>query len=80
MKKDIPLPFGRPAAALKYAPCRVSRLQTANDCFQAGHHIPGKSGMSRFHPPETDEGQSANDANEGMSSNLLLSTNNFGAF
>jgi hypothetical protein len=41
MNEDIPLPFGLPA---------VSRLQAANDCFQAGHHIPGKSGMARFHP------------------------------
>jgi hypothetical protein len=50
MEEDIPLPFGVPAAALKRAPCRVSRLQAVNDCFQAGDHIPGKPGMSRFHP------------------------------
>jgi len=35
MKDDIPLPFGLPAAALKYAPCRVSRLQAVNDRFQS---------------------------------------------
>jgi hypothetical protein len=35
MREDIPLPFGVPAAALKYAPCRVSRLRAVNDCFQA---------------------------------------------
>jgi hypothetical protein len=53
MKEDIPLPFGLPAAALKYAPCRVLRLQAVNDCLsKPGHHIPGKSGMARFHPPE----------------------------
>jgi hypothetical protein len=35
MKEDIPLPLGLPAAALKYAPCRVSRLQAVNDRFQS---------------------------------------------
>jgi hypothetical protein len=35
MKEDIPLPFGLPAAALKYAPCRVSRLQAVNDRFES---------------------------------------------
>jgi hypothetical protein len=35
MKEDIPLAFGLPAAALNYPPCRVSRLQAVNDCFQA---------------------------------------------
>jgi hypothetical protein len=50
IKEDIPPPFGLPAAALKYAPCRVSRLQAANDCFQAWASLPGKSGMSPFHP------------------------------
>jgi hypothetical protein len=34
MKEDIPLRVGLPAAALKYAPCRVSRLQAVNDCFR----------------------------------------------
>src|SRR5215831_11436343 len=35
MQEDIPLLFGVPAAALKRAPRRVSRLQAMNDCFQA---------------------------------------------
>jgi hypothetical protein len=35
MEEDIPVPFGVPAATLKYSPCRVSRLQAVNDCFQA---------------------------------------------
>jgi hypothetical protein len=35
MEEDIPLSFGLPAPALKYAPCRVSRLQAVNDSFQA---------------------------------------------
>jgi hypothetical protein len=34
MKEDIPLPFGLPAAALKYAPCRVSRLQAGMTAFK----------------------------------------------
>jgi hypothetical protein len=50
MEEDIPLVFGVPAAALKHAPCRVSRLQVVSDCFSMlRHHIPGKPGMSRFH-------------------------------
>jgi hypothetical protein len=35
MNEDIPLPSGLPASALEYPPCRVSRLQAVNDCFQA---------------------------------------------
>jgi hypothetical protein len=35
MNDDIPLPFGLPAAALKYAPCRVAWVQAVNDCFQS---------------------------------------------
>ena len=34
-EEDIPLPFGVPAAALKHASCRVSRLQAVNDCFSS---------------------------------------------
>jgi hypothetical protein len=41
VKEDIPLPFGLPASALAYAPCRVSRLQAVTAfktrASQAGH-------------------------------------------
>jgi len=51
MKQDIPLPFGLPAAALKYPPCRASRLQAANDCFQAWASHSGQIGNVAFPPP-----------------------------
>jgi hypothetical protein len=35
MDEDIPLPVDLPAAALKLARCRVSRLQTDNDRFES---------------------------------------------
>jgi hypothetical protein len=50
MKEDIPLPFGLPAAARKYAPCRVSPLQAVNDSFQAWASHSGQIGNVAFPP------------------------------
>jgi hypothetical protein len=44
MGEDIPLILGVPAAALKRAPCRVSRLQAVNDRFQAWATHSGQTG------------------------------------
>jgi hypothetical protein len=41
MNEDIPLPFGLPA---------VSRLQAANDCFQAWASHSGQIGNGAFPP------------------------------
>jgi hypothetical protein len=38
MKEDIPLPFGLPEAALKYAPGRMSRLQAVKGDFPRNSH------------------------------------------
>jgi hypothetical protein len=50
MEENIPLPFGVLAAALKYAPCEVSRLQAVNDCFQACALHSGQIGNVAFPP------------------------------
>ena len=51
MKEHIPLPFNLPAAALKYAPCRLSRLQAVSDYLQARVSHSGQIGNVAF-PPE----------------------------
>jgi hypothetical protein len=58
MREDIPLPFGLPAAALKYAPCQASRPQAVNGCFQAWASHSGQIGNGR-NPPEAGIGRGA---------------------
>jgi hypothetical protein len=51
MNEDIPLPVDLPAAPLKSARRRVSRLQTVNDRFES----PQIQGRANWEGPQTTE-------------------------